>query len=635
MAVIRFCTSGAVQGPRCPHGCPGGRKGVRRWDEGETWIPLTGTFPVTQTSGVDCGRPYQIYTHLGTVYATACYRDGDSGLIASTNHGETWTPMMAGLTDTQVTALAFHPTDPLTMYLGTASGNIFISHNGGGSWTFASQPLGNVGQIAVSPFEPHEVWISTGWPHSGYPCGGLKSANAELTAWTPIAGLGYEFCGDSPILFAPETWGGVYSKTVFIYTYKTSDGGATWQPFGPGDYAEIRAVHPSDPDVIYFGSSKSSSGVHRTTDGGTTWELASQGLTGIFPWSLEVVPDQPDVVFAGTNVAAVFKGTGGGRAWKRLPIGYGGGRGGSIRVDPVTPTRVYAGAGHPTSVYISSDGGDTWPTSVTIEPPEVYSQCCHWVDTLLPLPGEPGVILAGVLHSGGPCVAPRGSIYRSTDYGEHWDRVYPTPTQEISRVNDLAYDPVSPTVVYAAAGRGGWGGLYKSTDRGVTWESIGEGQLNGEPLDIQVEPGTHRVFVTINAGLPLYVSADGGAHWAPTGGGGGHNVNDILFVPSVTPGDPPLLYDAAFQGLYRSTDGAQTWEPVAGVLGQIPVYSLAAATAGGRVILYAGTSGGLVTETVGTSMQAYAGGTLVNAGVYRYTALRRWGVYLPLVVRQQ
>jgi photosystem II stability/assembly factor-like uncharacterized protein len=368
-----------------------------------------------------------------------------------------------------------------------------------------------------------------------------------------------------------------------------------------------------------------------------TWELASQGLTGVFPKSLEVVPDQPDVVFAGTNVGAVFKGTGGGRAWKRLPIEYGGGRGGSIRVDPATPTRVYAGAGWPTGggVYISSDGGDTWPTFVPIDPPEVYSQCVQWVDTLLPVPGEPGVILAGVLHwPGEPCVTPRGSIYRSTDYGEHWDRVYPTPTQEISQVNDLAYDPVSPTVVYAAAGSDKWGGLYKSTDSGVTWESTGEGQISGGPLDIQIEPGTHRVFLTINGLLPLYVSADGGATWTPTAFGGGHNVIDILFVPSVTPGGPPVLYDAAFQGLYRSTDGAQSWQQAAGELGQVPVYSLAAVTATDRVILYAGTSGGVVTDTVGTLSQADNGGTLVNAGVYRYTSLRRWWVYLPVVVRR-
>jgi photosystem II stability/assembly factor-like uncharacterized protein len=622
--------SGVAIDPVSPNRVYGGW--LRSDDEGETWMPLTVTFPITQTSGVDCGRAYQIYTHPGTVYATACYRGGESGLIASTNHGETWTPMMGGLTDTQVTALAFHPTDPQTIYLGTASGNIFISHNGGVTWTFASQPLGNVGQIAVSPFEPHEVWIATGWPGLSYPCGGLKSANAELTAWTPITGLGYDFCGDSPILFTPKAWGGVYSKTVFIYTYKTSDGGATWQPFGPGNYAEIKAVHPSDPDLIYSGSSSNNSGIHRTTDGGVTWELASQGLTGIFPWSLEVVPDRPDVVFAGTNIGAVFKGTGGGSAWKRLPIGYGGGRGGSIVVDPVTPTRVYAGAGYPTSVYISNDGGDTWPIFVTIEPPEVYSQCSHWVDTLLPVPGEPGVILAGVLHYGGPFTL-RGSIYRSTDYGENWDRVYPTPTQEISQVNDLAYDPISPTVVYAAAGRGGWGGLYKSTNSGLTLESIGEGQLNGELLDIQVEPGTHRVFVTINAGLPLYVSDDGGATWTPTvSAGGGGNVNEILFVPSVTPGNPPVLYNAAMQGLYRSTDGAQSWQPVEGALGQVPVFSLAAVAAEDRIILYAGTTGGVISlaNTAGALNQNNT--ILINAGVYRYTMLN-YRLFLPVIAR--
>jgi hypothetical protein len=207
-------------------------------------------------------------------------------------------------------------------------------------------------------------------------------------------------------------------------------------------------------------------------------------------------------------------------------------------------------------------------------------------------------------------------------------------TQEISRVNDLAYDPISPMVVYAAAGNDEWGGLYKSTDSGVTWESIGEGQMNGAPLDIAVEPGTHRVFVTINGGLPLYVSADGGATWTPTASGGGHNVNEILFVPSVIPGNPPVLYDAAMQGLYRSTDGAQSWQQAAGELGQVPVYSLAAVTATDRVILYAGTTGGYI-ESGGAQELSLTNNdsTLVNAGVYRYTTRRTWQMYLPRVLR--
>jgi len=602
-------------------------------DEGETWIPLTATFPITQTSGVDCSRRYRLHTRSGTVYATACGMDGgESGLIASTNHGETWTPMMDGLTDTQVTTLAFHPTHPLTMYLGTASGNLFISHNGGASWTFASQPLGNVCQIAVSPFEPHKVWISTGWPWSTYPCGGLEIDNAELTAWTPITGLGYDFCGDSPVLFAPETWGGVYSKTVFIYAYKTSDGGATWQPFGPGNYAEIRAVHPSDPDVIYFGRSGGGSGIHKTTDAGETWEMANQGLTGIFPWSLEVVPDQPDVVFAGSNVGAAFKGTGGGRAWKRLPFAYWGSRGGGILVDPVTTTRVYASAGG--GVYTSDDGGDTWPTFVPIDPPDAYTDCSHLVGVLLAIPGQPGTLLAGVGHDFGSCIPGLGSIYRSTDYGEHWGRVYPTQPQDSNQFSDLAYDALTSTIVYAA--RDG-DSMLKSTDGGATWEPMGESvAVLDQVLSIAVEPSSpYRVFVNTEPGFGegLYLSEDHGVSWRQADSPLiGVNIEQIIFAPS----DPPVLYVGAHQGLYRSTDGAQSWQPAAGELGQIPVYSLAAVAATDRVILYAGTSGGVVESNAAQAWSgANTGGTLVTAGVYRYTTLRRWGVYLPLIVRQQ
>jgi hypothetical protein len=97
-----------------------------------------------------------------------------------------------------------------------------------------------------------------------------------------------------------------------------------------------------------------------------------------------------------------------------------------------------------------------------------------------------------------------------------------------------------------------------------------------------------------------------------------------------------VLYDAAFQGLYRSTDGAQSWQPVEGALGQVPVYSLAVAETDDRIILYAGTAGGIVvlTDTVGILSEANTGVILVNAGVYRYTTVRLTErVWLPLVVR--
>jgi hypothetical protein len=97
--------------------------------------------------------------------------------------------------------------------------------------------------------------------------------------------------------------------------------------------------------------------------------------------------------------------------------------------------------------------------------------------------------------------------------------------------------------------------------------------------------------------------------------------------------DPSWLYAAVSQswagpGLYRSQDGAQSWERATGELGRIPVYSIDAVRVDDRVILYAGTTGGVVQETESQmrGVRALAATTvnerLVNAGVYRNTTLR-------------
>jgi hypothetical protein len=102
------------------------------------------------------------------------------------------------------------------------------------------------------------------------------------------------------------------------------------------------------------------------------------------------------------------------------------------------------------------------------------------------------------------------------------------------------------------------------------------------------------------------------------------NVNQILF----TGAQPAVLYAAGrIQGLFRLRDQVEPWEwgRAAGVLGFVPVYSLAAVTDTGRVILYAGTTGGYVEDGGAQAPR------LVN-GVYRYTQ-RTWRAYLPLLSR--
>lgn len=140
------------------------------------------------------------------------------------------------------------------------------------------------------------------------------------------------------------------------------------------------------------------------------------------------------------------------------------------------------------------------------------------------------------------------ALVSSTDGGENWK--WADPGCEIRPVVSLAFDPISPTVVYA----GTTGELLKSADEGVTWQSLRQ-DLGSSA--IAMEPGgAHCLFVLAGG---IWRSSDGGQTWEllpyPPA-----NVQDLLFVLV----NPPILYAATTRGLYRSTDGAQTWQRAAG-----------------------------------------------------------------------
>jgi photosystem II stability/assembly factor-like uncharacterized protein len=371
--------------------------------------------------------------------------------------------------------------------------------------------------------------------------------------------------------------------------------------------------------------------------------VVQEGLTAVVPRQLTPVLGQPDVVYALTErPEAIYRAEDGGHVWRLLPITQTyGDRVAVMAVDPFTPTRIYASESQDpgSRIHISDDGGETWPRYVAITATEQYSDCDGlFLDVLLAHPTQRGLLLAGVNHNyqGGGYFYSLGTIYRSTDHGEHWTRM--TVFQEISVVYDIAFDTLTPTIIYVATGgdfETEGSGVFRSTDSGQTWARVGA----GEPaLDcvahLAVERDSdHRVFAW-TCRDNLYVSHNQGISWAqaiPWTPGGW--VNDML----CTDDDPSVLYAATEDGLQRMAEIEEVvmwWQPAAGLLGQVPVYSLATVTATERVILYAGTAGGYV-EGGGAQALSLANndGTLVNAGVYRYTTRRTWDVYLPLVLK--
>jgi photosystem II stability/assembly factor-like uncharacterized protein len=587
-------------------------------DEGETWIPLTTTFPFTGAVDARCYSPIQPYVHPadGAVYAAACgQRSGPAGLIRSDDDGTTWEPIMDGITDTQVTALAFHPTDALTMYVGTADGHVFRTTDGGTPWVYASTPVSAVRELIVNPHGAHEVWaIPDGW--FGDPCEVVpRSTDADLASWTPAALPAEANTCDLAVSFSPAVSGTIYVASEgngFI----TTDGGGAWAPFGPASaQAGAFTPHPTDPDIIYMANTIE--GVWKTTDGGETWEVANEDLAAVFPKHLEIVPDRPQIVYAVDLPNRLFRGTRGGEAWQSVSISTAN----CILVDPVTTTRAYVGQRG--RVTISADDGRTWSSYGELIPPSQCAGAAPDPNVLLAVPGEPAALLAGANCC--PSVDCLGVIYRSTSAGENWNVVLPVTTP-ISQMIDLDYDREITSVVYAST----WGsGLWKSSNRGGTWTRIGAGiAALDRALDIAAEPEPpYRVFVWTTSGGGLWVSRNHGETWQEAGSW----PDPIVHLVST-----PVLYAATIEGLYYSPDGAQSWQPVEGLLGQVNVFSLDSVAIGERVVLYAGTTGGYAEDgTSRTWGQVNAEGTRVNAGVYRYTSLRRSWVYLPLVAREQ
>ena len=587
-------------------------------DEGDTWIPL-------DTLGE---APYPHPTIAGTVFAGNRW-EGSSGLWKSEDYGQTWITVTTGLTDTQVDNLVFHPTDPMTMYLGTRNGNLFRSIDGGESWSYVASPVNGEWTLSINPYGAHELWASNAC--MSMPNFTLKSTNVEHTEWItvadPVGSLACRF-----IDFAP--WGSTYSGTVFAggcwgTPYKTTDGGDTWEAFGPGTEGNGDvALHPTDPNTIYVGGEGERNGVYKTTDGGAAWKAANQGLTAMYPNQMATVEGQPDVVYAliDGNSGGIYKATGGGEEWEFLDTEWWVS---SVLADPFTPGRIYAG--YSERVYRSDDGGYTWPTSGTLVPPDV----CLNVQTFMPEvlradPEQPGTLLAGVHGYCNDFSLIIGDIHRSIDGGLTWTTTL-TAGQIISRVGDIAYDALTPAIVYAATDGTG---MLRSTDSGQYWQRVGEGIAALDQVrSIAVEQSApYRVFVRNDGpARGLYFSEDHGLSWTEAPSPLGHLIVEQILC---TEDEPSVLYAATNEGLLRSADGAQSWERAAGVLGQIPIYSLATVTATDRVILYAGTTGGYVESGAAQELSLTNNdGTLVNAGVYRYTTRRTWQVYLPRVLR--
>jgi photosystem II stability/assembly factor-like uncharacterized protein len=321
----------------------------------------------------------------------------------------------------------------------------------------------------------------------------------------------------------------------------TAYGARHWRLVGPFRGGRALAVEgiPGDPSTFYFGSV--AGGVWRTRDAGITWQPLTDSVSFASVGALAIAPSDPNVIYVGS-----------GEADMRSDITYGQG------------------------MWKSTDGGAHWQS--------IGLRDTRQIGRILVDPHDPNLLLVAALghaYAGNP---DRG-VYRSTDGGQTWTKVL--YRDEHGGAIDLASDPTSPRVVYAAlwqAQRTPWSqyppqegpgsGVFKSTDEGVTWTEITQhglpsGQLGRIGLAVARGTGGSVVYALCSEarhGAGLYRSDDGGDTWHFTGSdkriGRGWYFGQVF----VDPNNVDVLY-VPDQSILKSTDGGRTFTAIKGAPG--------------------------------------------------------------------
>lgn len=233
-------------------------------------------------------------------------------------------------------AAAGIPGDPLTYYVGAASGGVWKTTDGGTNWRslFDDQIVQSIGSIAVARSDKNVVWVGTGE-------GKIRS-----------------------------------HISVGQGVYKSTDAGETWTLTGLEKTARIPriVVHPQDPNTVlacalgHAYGPQQERGVYRTTDGGATWTrvLFVDENTGCSDIAMD--PSNPRVLFAGMwqleihtygrtsggPGSGLFVSRDGGTTWTRL-------KGSGLPTKPVGKVAVAIAHSNPQRVYAMIETGDGIP----------------------------------------------------------------------------------------------------------------------------------------------------------------------------------------------------------------------------------------------------------------------------------
>jgi photosystem II stability/assembly factor-like uncharacterized protein len=523
-------------------------------DYGQSWVNVSdGYFETASIGAIDVADsdPNVVYVGTGSDGIRSNVITG-RGVYKSTDAGQSWSFLdlrHAG----QIGAVIIHPQDPDLVYvaaIGQAFApnrerGVYRTKDGGASWEqilFVSDSTGAV-DLEFAPDNPREIYASM-W-------------RGERKPWTIISG-------------ARE--GGVY---------KSTDGGDSWTKLTNGLPADLigksdLAVSAADPDRLYvlMEAPDPERGLYRSDDRGASFRLVNTepGLTDrpFYYCNVDADPSNADVVYV--NSTRFYRSEDAGETFRRLSTPHGDNH--DMWINP-NDSDLYIQS-NDGGANVTRDGGRTWSTQDNQPTAELYQvdvddrfpywlyagqqdastiavpslppysapggAIAHWrsiggceTGPAVPKPGEPWIVYANCKGRFGRYNAETG---QEKQYYVGAQNLYGHNPKDLNyrfqRVSPIEISPHDPSVVYHGSQY-----LHRTTDEGVTWETISPDLTAFKPER------------QMASGMPLTRDITGEEHYS------------TLYAVEESPLTPGVIWTGANDGpVHITRDGGRTWTNV-------------------------------------------------------------------------
>lgn len=456
-------------------------------------------------------------------------------------------------------SLAYDPSNPDRVYLGTSAGELYVSTDGGKQWSrLAHLGAGQdyvLDNIAVDHSNPQVVYVAA-WSVENKGGDLFKSMDGGAT-WKVLPGISGRSIRAMSV--APSD-SKVLAVGALDGVYRSKDAGETWEKITPVQVElknfESIAFDPHNADVIYAGT------WHlpwKTADGGRSWQNIKQGIiddSDVF----SIIVDQvnPSVVFV-SACSGIYKSEDAGGNFKKVQgIPFSARRTRVLQEDPSNSLIVYAGTTE--GLWKTGDAGSSW---------KLVSPASYIVNDVLVDPRSPQRVLIATDRNGVMASQDGGLSFVASNRGfSH------------RQVTALVVDHKNPELMYASLiNNREFGNVFLSRDAGVSWAKADTGLGNQDVFSLDQTPDGTLIAGTARG---LFSLVPGANTWKPMNTVLTEKVTTIpvkhpkkgkpktitkrqwikteisgrVFSVNIT---PDRWYAATAGGLFKSLDNGKSW----------------------------------------------------------------------------